>query len=195
MQTSDEFAQALLERVDRISREISKVRRAIEATQQGIPFNEAFDDEIFTEGKQDKSTIKSELTLAYQHLLKLRFARTADPVKSWYDTVMTSKRELSNVLDWDIEDQKCNKNLMTFIEENLGKFYSIGISLYKKDSEKHVDLRPGIKLIPKECPWALNDILREDVSDLIRMIDPIDDEDRDWMVAKLEKIDKLESRK
>ena len=188
--------QEALDRIDRLARELSKLRRAVEAFQEGMPFDETFDEEIFTEGKQDRSTIKFFLPNAYYNLLKLRFRDTHCKFKNWYsdrtfrywyDTVKEARDKLREILEWNTLDKSGYGILMDFARENISKFYESAIYQYEKDAKKLPEVQKSLELLPKECPWTLEEFLDEYISDMIQKIPLSDDEDEDRIAVTIGK--------
>lgn len=74
----------LLKYLDRINAQSQKVRGAVQAIQEGGPFTEAFDKELFTEGKHDReiSAALRQTTRMMHHLLKFRFSTSKRPLRN-----------------------------------------------------------------------------------------------------------------
>lgn len=74
------------------------------------------------------------------------------------------KKELETKV---LKTKKEDKNLIKYFFNEIQNMYEDGINEYKKDSKKYSDLRDGLELIPEECPWTLEELMKEEVEVLI----------------------------
>lgn len=142
----------LLEYLDRINTEIQKVRRAVQAIQEGVPFTEAFDKELFTEGKHDReiSAALRQTTRMMHHLLKFRFSTSERPLRNWYDSISDVREKLIEATNWYWDPRKDT--------------YCTNVKL-------------ELKYIPNKCPWTLRDLIRTPYPKLLAMIPAVDKAD------------------
>lgn len=185
----------LLEYLDRINAEIQKVRRAVQAINEGVPFTEAFDEELFTEGKHDReiSAALHQATRMIHHLLKFRLSTSDRPLKSWYDSIDDAREKLIEATDWywgPRKDTYCS-NVVKKVLDQYNDIYSNAIGAYEDDADNYPDLKPGLKYIPDECPWTLRDLIRTPYSKLLAMIPAVDEEDEERLEKRMERIVEL----
>lgn len=142
----------LLEYLDRINAQIQKVRRTVQAIQEGDPFTEAFDEKLFTEGKHDReiSAALRQTTRVMHHLLKFRLSTSECPLRNWYDSIRDAREKLIEATDWYLDSQKDT--------------YCTNVKL-------------GLKYITNKCSWSLRDLIRTSYPKLLAMIPAVDKAD------------------
>ena len=163
----DELQEAL-NRLDKLSNELHKVRNAIIAIQEGNEIKESFDDEIFCEDAKERKQVTALLSRMIEHLLKIQFSSIDRYKELWISEVENKFRpQIQDILLWyNVPD----KTLINSTINNLQSIYDSGIKLYKKDSEKYPDLRDNIAFIPVECPWTLEELMDSDIIDLCNQL-------------------------
>lgn len=168
----------LLEYLDRINAEIQKVRRAVTSIQEGVPFTEAFDEELFMEGNKEAASARSEIVVMMHHLLKFRFSTVDRALHSWFTrSIALPRREIIKDIEWNGNKQSYDKTIVMKILNNYGDVYKDAVKAYEDDAKKYQDLKPGLKYIPAECPWTLWDLASTPFDELLDMIPPFDKAD------------------
>lgn len=85
----------LEERLNRLTEELGKLRRALEAKKEGVPFTEEFDEELFLERDEYKSA-RSEIVVMMHHLLKFCFSAVNRALHSWFTHSIALPRQKNN---------------------------------------------------------------------------------------------------
>ena len=164
---SDEL-KMLYERVDMLKDEIDKVERAIVSIQNGVPFTEAFNEEVYLEAKQEQKQSYSALMRMIEHLLKIKYCTNNRNYDHWCGEVENHRNRVSDYILWGTKKQ--DTNLKKYLENNIQDVYEDGIKEYKKNAQKYSDLIDISKLIAKECPecpWDLEQLMDDDIEDLL----------------------------
>ncbi len=60
--------------------------------------------------------------------------------------------------------KKENIKLIKYIKENIQRSYDIGVKNYKNAAKKYPDLKDGVKYIPPECKWSLEELTNLNVT-------------------------------
>ena len=160
----------LLEKVNRMTEELSRFKRALEAVINGEPFHEAFDEELFFEAKKDERAAISKAAVVMEHLLKLGYStiRSYDTRRNdWRNHFDRHLTDLSGVLGWYTDR---DENAIAKLESNLPKAYNGAKSLYLKAADEYDDLKPGIQKLPSDCPWTLEQLMEKGITQLVRML-------------------------
>lgn len=164
---SDEL-KMLYERVDMLKDEIDKVERAIVSIQNGVPFTEAFNEEVYLEAKQEQKQSYSALMRMIEHLLKIKYCTNNRNYDHWCGEIENHRKEVFKHTLCGTDDE--DKNLVKYINSKIQKIYEAGIKEYKKDAQKYSDLIDISRLIAKECPecpWDLEQLMDDDIEDLL----------------------------
>ena len=106
-------------------------------------------EEIESLGRSNKSALTSYLTRLMIHLLKLTYAaHQKGNSLSWDSSVFHSRREIKYIL----KSSPSLKNFMNTIEQEC-----------YEDAKQGASLETLIKIedFPKDCPWTLEEILKE----------------------------------
>lgn len=178
----------LLEHLNRINNEVQKVVRVIQAIQDGVPFTEAFDEELFLERDEWKS-VRSEIVVIMEHLLKFRFSTVNRSLHTWFSqSIAFKRREIIENIEWDEEDQSYDKNVVVKVLNKYENLYKNAAKSYEQAAGKYSDLKPGLKHIPVECPWTLWDLVSTPFDDLLAMIPAVDEEDKERLHERMELI-------
>jgi hypothetical protein len=104
-------------------------------------------EEIRSLGKNDKRTLKSQLTRLLMHLLKQRLQPEKQThSNSWTNSIVEATREINYL----IEDSPSLRN-------ELKKIYPKCYEDARRDASTETGLK--ISRIPEECPWEIHEIL------------------------------------
>ena len=164
----DELQEAL-NRLDKLSNELHKVRNAIIAIQEGNEITESFDDEVFCEDAKERKQVSALLARIIEHLFKIQFSDLESFDTDWANEIENKFRsQIIDITEWC--SKKPDKTLINSLRNNLQDIYETAIALYKRDAKKYSDLREGISLIPSECPWTLEALLDSEVNDLLAQL-------------------------
>lgn len=178
--TSVEYLE---ERLDRLTEELGKLRRALEAKKEGVPFTEEFDEELFLERDEYKSA-RSEIVVMMHHLLKFRFSTVDRALHSWFTrSIALPRQKIIRDTCWKIgtKNESYDKSIVNKLLEEYEEMYKESIKAYEDDADNYSDLKPGLKYIPVECPWTLRDLVRTPYPKLLEMIPAVDEEDEEHL--------------
>lgn len=164
---SNEDAEIFLERIDAICEELNRIKRGILAVQNGVPWEEAYHEEVLLEATHDENKCYALLSHMIEHLLKIKYStdETRYNLRHWEKEVENHKKEIEILTVYGTS--KPNKNLIKYIEINFGDAWYDGVKRYKKDAMKYDDLKICISLIPEECPWTFDDLMTYDIEELL----------------------------
>lgn len=172
MNKNEITAEEILERSDRLAREMTRLRNAFKAILEGVPFTEAFDEEVYLEGTQEKKSSEKHLARMIEHLLKLKYCTNDRNNNTWVKEIRNHKDEVIDITRW--EWKKKETIVINYLKENLQEIYEQSITWYKKDAKEYTDLRDGLDWIPEECPWTLEKLLDDDIDELLEKLPMID---------------------
>jgi len=167
--------EMLLEALDRLNRttdELGRIKRALEAVQQGIPFNEAYDEELYSEAsvRSDGNRATSYVTVIIVHLFKLKYGDNIYGHSNLLDEIEEARKQITIITKWDAEDRDLNivkhtdaplayiraRNEFKRILEKNPKEYRINVDYIRK--------------IPIDSPWSLKQLMDDDPNELIENI-------------------------
>lgn len=175
MNTIDENSRLFLERIDMLFDELTKVKRGILAVQNGMSWDEAFDEEVYLEAKQDQKKANAYVFRIVEHLLKVKYSTNDLNINHWIQEIDNFRTKLFNLTLWG--KRSSDTNLIKYIENNLQDMYDDGVDEYKKDAKEYPDLVVGLELIPEECPWSFEELMELEIEELIS--DKFFDDDKD----------------
>ena len=155
----------LMERLDRMTDEISRIKRALIAASEGIPFTEAFDDELYMESKQQEDLIYYALMIAIEDLYKIEYCINDRNKKHWAHEVEVQIEIAKKHMMW--KTKRLNRNLVNRIEKSLDDIHDDAISRYQDDAKKYSDLLGELGYISAKCPWTLDELMNISIDDLI----------------------------
>lgn len=164
---NNELFNEALERIELLNDELNKVKRALIAASEGKPFNEAFNDEVFLEDSSPRREASSKLSRMIQHLFKAKYStidRLKDDWKDESDEIYRSA--VIDITGW-YSDKDINNTVINHLRNTLQSIYNTGIKMYNNSAKKYPDLIPGQKMIPKECPWTLDELMEDLIDDLL----------------------------
>lgn len=161
----EEYKKAL-ERVENLEKELARIKQAIIALAEGKTISEYmdFDKSVFLE----ENTMRRESYSALAHMIASLMA-----IK--YCTYYIVSEELENDFDMYREEVKINTgwdmriedtHLTAYLLNELQDIYEYGISWYKRSDQEQLDLQDGLRYIPKECPWTLEELMENEIYEL-----------------------------
>jgi hypothetical protein len=166
-----EFDEAL-QRLELLNDELDRIRHALNASAQGVPFNESWNENVYLEEVDAKTKCYSKLAVAIEHLFKLAYCNSEivfnrNKIK-WRDEIVEHIDDVIDITEWNRNKPKAN--YVKYLKDNFNEIYNTGIANYKKDSKTYKDLRVGLELIPDECPWNLYDLMENTIEELISVL-------------------------
>jgi len=102
--------------------------------------------EIEDVGKSERREIESRLAVICAHLLKWRF-QSRRRSRSWAGSIAEARDQIARVT-------RDSPSLRTYPTKVLAEAYAAG--------RRIAELETGLKTLPAECPWAVDDVLRHD---------------------------------
>ena len=168
MNDNEKFMEAL-ERIDKLNNELRKIKNMIKCIQEGQEVLEDFDDEIFMEDSDGFVIASSNLSRMIEHLFKLKYSTSTRFIRKWTNEIETTFRRIpQDRSGW--YTKKSKTNIIKDLREGMQDIYNYGITFYMKDAKKFDDLKDGIKLIPKKCPWTLDELMELDIDELLKKL-------------------------
>ena len=159
----------ILNRIDRLNDELRKIKNAVICIQEGKDVTESFDEEVYTEDSDAFVIASSNLSRMMEHLLKLKYSTSTRFIRKWTNEIETGfRRIVQDRSGW--YTKKSKTNVIKDLREGIQDIYDYGITFYIKDAKKFDNLKDGIKLIPKECPWTLDELMELDIDGLIEKL-------------------------
>ena len=113
--------------------------------------------------RDKKDDCVTEIGLAIEHLLKLKYCTNDRNYRVWWNSFSTHIGAFSSYARG--LSKKDNEKLMAYVKSNnLQRSYEIGVKNYKHAAKKYPDLKDGEKYIPTECKWSLDDLINPNVT-------------------------------
>ena len=174
-----DIERELLEKAERIEKGVRVLKEAVlkiingevpEGTQLEQVMDDILFDESYSERKDDCIT---EMSIVIEHLLKLKYCTNSRNHKVWKNSIETHRGTLYGYLQWLSKNP--TRRLIEYLENNIENAYITGVRLYNKAAKKYPDLEDGLKLIPEDCPWTLEELMENDIDDLLESLN--DDEE------------------
>lgn len=106
-------------------------------------------DEVADLGKSERDAVRSHVRTIIEHLLKLEYAKAAEPRAGWLVTVQKARVAL---------DDKLTRSLMRDARANLPKLYAQARATAALELELH-DEPDAARALPEACPWGLERML------------------------------------
>lgn len=163
-----DLADTVLRRIDAMSEEIAKLQRAVNAIIDGKPFDEAFNDELYSGALEDKRDLEAKLILMMEHILMLKYSVANCGYNGWLETYRRTKNEIIGISEWRTEHP--NRDLISYMKEQLSEWYKYAVRAYIHASKEYYSLKPNMDYIPKECPWTLEDLVGGMLSEPLNML-------------------------
>jgi hypothetical protein len=109
-------------------------------------------EEVEDLGKAERNAVRSEVRRIIEHFLKLEFLRAAYPRFDWQESIVDARSELADKMSAslrrDVEDELPN------LFQRARRKAALGLRKFN-EAQATGDL-------PGTCPYALDDILRDD---------------------------------
>lgn len=164
-----EILEIMTKRIDLLQNEINKINRVIKSIRDGNQITESFNDEIFVEDSNKEDDCYTFLARMIEHLLKLKYCSSQIVIirnrRGWLNIVKIKRDDVIDKVKWISKKRK--ESYINYLREELQNIYEDGIGYYKKASKEYPDLKIGFLVIPKECPWTLEELMDNDIDDIL----------------------------
>lgn len=173
----------IMEKIENVHNQLMALKNALIKYENGevpgdVSFSQLLDDELFEESYSDrKDDCITEIGIIIEHLLKIKYCTNSRNHSVWVNSIRTHRGTFIGYVKWG--NKKSVDRLIEYTSENIEDCYEHGVVLYTRDSKDYPDLRPGLKHIPDECPWTLEELMDESIDYLLDKIDTNDDEEED----------------
>ena len=168
---NDELMMETYERIQLIQEEVDKILRALRCLQEGVPFDESFTDEVFTEANYRKKA-ESLLAQTMSHLLKIKYSERyslyKEDKKHWMDEILNFNAELISILSWN--KKRRETVMINQIIKDMDEIYDDARYLYGRATETNPHLIENQKYIPDTCPWTLEDLMIQSADALVNIL-------------------------
>jgi hypothetical protein len=164
---NEDFIMELNNRLDRLIEKTHRIKRALEAAKDGTPFSEVFDEILYQEATYRKIRAGAFISLIIKNLLKVKYCNgnlPAEEKNTWIPSIQYHRENASVEMTWG---NKPDKIIVRYVKNNLQNSYNNGIYFYKNEAKEYPDLQDGIKFIPVECPWELEELMDEPIDFLL----------------------------
>ena len=105
--------------------------------------------------------IENILLIAYcdnKHFFKIN-------KKSWINNFYKYQNKSIDILKWGMKSP--DNLLINWMESNLQESYEDAITIYKNKYAHCSYFRNSLRILPTECPWDLQILLRDEIDDLM----------------------------
>lgn len=137
---------------------------------EGVSFDQLLDDELFEENYSDRmDDCITEISIVIEHVLKIKYCTNNRNHGVWASSIRTHRGTFSKYVRWGAK--KPIDKYIKYTSEHIEDCYDYGVALYRKASNDYPDLKPGLKYIPDECPWTLEELIDDSIDVLLDKID------------------------
>lgn len=170
--------ELIMEKIENVCNQFRALKNALIKYEngevpEGISFNQLLDDELFEESYSDrKDDCITEIGIIIEHLLKIKYCTNDRNHSVWVNSIRIHRGTFIGYVKWG--NKKSVDRLIEYTSENIEDCYEHGVVLYRKASNDYPDLKPGLKYIPAECPWTLEELIDDSIDVLL---DKIEEED------------------
>ena len=112
-----------------------------------------------------KRSANTHVSIIIEHLFKLKYSTNNRSHNEWRAIVRKHKSEIIYLTKW--KTPRSNTNIINEMHEELPYLYEDGCCYYKLASKIYKNIEDGIKYIPEECPWTLEELVENNVEDLL----------------------------
>lgn len=163
----------LFRRLDELYDQVSRIRVCLKAVKEGKDFDMDFEDEIYTETAQEKSSITSHAALTMEHILKMKYCTNNRNYDVWWNSVTTHVSRVVTLTKYF--KKKRNEDFIKHYEETFNEAYEDAIDAYKVAAISHDDLKVNQKYIPEKYPWQPDDLILKPLWWLLNKLPDPDD--------------------
>ena len=124
------------------------------------------EDQVFLEDANPAIKSKSWLAVIMEHFLKLAYCSSeivlSQNYKNWTKSISNARESIRSEVT-----PKNRKKLLLYLEINLNEIYKNSIKKYGKAQKKNEYLPSLEKVVPEDCPWEVEDLLKENLIQFI----------------------------
>ncbi len=162
-----------IRRINELQDQIDRLKYVLKCMLEGIPFEDTFNEEVYTEDANNLDGCKSHISVAMAHVLKLKYCINNRNHWGWKKEV-DEHRDTADQMGRLIKNP--DGNIAEDVKNNIDDIYDESVKIYKREiiSKKRTDLVDGLKYIPDKCPWNFEDITK---MDLCYLLDKLPDPD------------------
>jgi len=165
----DQELTMMMERVNRHTEELARIKRALIAMSQGKTFTEAFDEELYLEGtKRDAKPANKFMKQIIIHIFKLKYGNDTLTRRKLSEEIKLFREEIDNITDRDTEDP--DVNVLCLVEKNISLAYRRAFNEFERilDADPKSYHVSSMNSMPKECPWTFDEIMDMEIDVLLR---------------------------
>jgi hypothetical protein len=127
--------------------------RELKALRPNLPLDlEHLAEDIEDMGLSERREVRSQTRRVIEHLLKLEWSRAGEPRAGWHLSIADARVMLRDEL---------TGMLRRTLEDELRDLYADARKLAALGLRKHGEAEPA-RSLPADCPYTLDDILRDD---------------------------------
>nr|DAW78307.1 MAG TPA: protein of unknown function DUF29 [Caudoviricetes sp.] len=131
-------------------------------------------DELYMESvESDSQKLGSRIEQMIEHLLKLAYCDNYHYIRrdarGWVISVKKQKKSLYSSLRWG--EKKRKTNIINSIKSRMQEIYNNGVYAYNLAIDENSSLESNSVIIPKNCPWSLENLMDEGIVTLVEMLD------------------------
>lgn len=119
-------------------------------------------DEVLGVGSEQRLAVRSQVVRIIEHLLKLDYSPAMAPRLGWMRSIAGARDEL---------EDRLSRSLRRDIERHLDRLYGRARREAMLALLEHGETEAA-KSLPKRCPYALDDVLREDWYSTAQLTEP-----------------------
>lgn len=170
--TREEYNQ-MIDRIIELSDQVNRLFEVLKDYDEGREFTAAFNDNVYLELAEIRRSSRNYLIAIMEHLLKLKYCINNRNHNDWRVTIIKAKNNFKDATDWKLDTP--NTAIINELKNNLQKFYNAARNEYINNSEDYDDLKDGVKYLPEQCPWEIEQLVNHRI-DLLIMELPDPDE-------------------
>jgi hypothetical protein len=135
------------------TRDQARRLRELRETRPNLPLDlEHLAEEVEGLGLSDLRGVRSHVRRIIEHLLKLEYSPAAEPREGWRGSIIDSRTDVGDVL---------TRTLRNDLEAEFGSLYAPARKKAASGLRGHGE-EDAVRALPAECPYTLDDVLRED---------------------------------
>lgn len=124
------------------------------------------EDQVFLEDANPAIKSKNWLAVIMEHFLKLAYCSNKLVLSQNYDKWTKVIADARETINSGVTEEN-RKKLILYLGINLQDIYSSSIKSYEKARKKNEYLPSLEKVIPEDCPWKVEDLLKENLIQVI----------------------------
>ena len=153
---------------------VERVVQITELMQRGeVETAKAEMNDLYIESvRSDVRNLGSRVERIIEHLLKLAYCDNYEDIirdaRGWEVSINKRRDDIIDDTDWGLDSQETN--ILHKVDHDMPIHYMKGVRRYNKAVDGNKSLRRNSKLIPKECPWNIGDLLDKKNIELVEML-------------------------